>query len=228
VEEAEYAEPEAEPAPRKPRRPRKPRPGLWRALIAVGVVAVAGGAYWWFQPQLPSLTVPQVLRELPARAGELGSRVKALASRVKDLPFLKPRPAASKPPAQRQPRTPAPASPRPQPPAPPPPRAAVPVAPTAPAPAFERLGDAVGLAVRRFNDRAAQFDRHEVTCADLARELGAVERDWVAYSAARRAAGVLDAAHAARDQSLYAGVDAAAHRLEKAGCERQPTDGAAH
>jgi hypothetical protein len=32
---------------------------------------------------------------------------------------------------------------------------------------------------------------------------------------------VLDAAHAARDQSLYAGVDGASHRLEKAGCERE-------
>ncbi|HEX4574848.1 MAG TPA: hypothetical protein VH158_06940 [Gemmatimonadales bacterium] len=223
---AEYEEPEAAPAPPKPRRPRKPRPGLWRALIAVAVLAVAGGAYWWFQPTLPSLTVPQVIRDLPARAGALASRIKALASHVKELPFLKPRPAASKPPTPRPSRTPPPAPPRSQlearPPTPPPPRATVPVAPSAPAPALDRFGDAVALGVRRFNDRAAQFDRHEITCADLAGELGAVERSWAAYSTARRAAGVLDAAHATRDQTLYAGVDAAAHRLENAGCERQP------
>jgi hypothetical protein len=47
-----------------------------------------------------------------------------------------------------------------------------------------------------------------------------VEQRWTAYTAARGAAGVLDATHAARDQTLYAGVDSVEHRFDKSGCER--------
>ena len=74
--------------------------------------------------------------------------------------------------------------------------------------------------VRGFNAGAAQFARGQLPCVDLARALVTVERRWTAYTAARGAAGVLDATHAARDQTLYAGVDSVEHRFDKSGCER--------
>ena len=56
--------------------------------------------------------------------------------------------------------------------------------------------------------------------ARLARGLTAVENRWIAYNTARRNAGVLDAAHTARDQTLYAGVDSVERRFEQSGCPR--------
>src|SRR2546430_9957071 len=48
----------------------------------------------------------------------------------------------------------------------------------------------------------SQFARGQVPCAGLARGLAAVENHWITYNTARRNSGVLDAAHAARDQTL--------------------------
>src|SRR3989441_3561843 len=71
-----------------------------------------------------------------------------------------------------------------------------------------------------FAGQATQFARGQVPCAGLARGLAAVENHWITYNTARRNSGVLDAAHAARDQTLYAGVDSVERRFEQSGCPR--------
>src|SRR2546425_13351322 len=71
-----------------------------------------------------------------------------------------------------------------------------------------------------FGERAALFSRGQVPCPGLARGLAAVESRWIAYNSARRNAGVLDAAHAARDQTLYAGVDSVERRVGQTGRPR--------
>jgi hypothetical protein len=47
-----------------------------------------------------------------------------------------------------------------------------------------------------------------------------VEQRWTTYNSARKRAGVLDAAHALRDQALYARVDSVERRFEQSGCPR--------
>jgi len=81
-------------------------------------------------------------------------------------------------------------------------------------------GDSLTQVVRAFAERATQFARGQLPCAGLAHGLAAVENHWIAYNTARRNAGVLDAAHAARDQTLYAGVDSVERRFEQSGCPR--------
>ncbi len=81
-------------------------------------------------------------------------------------------------------------------------------------------GDSLTQVVRMFGERAGLFSRGQVPCAGLAGGLAAVESRWIAYNTARRNAGVLDAAHAARDQTLYAGVDSVERRFEQSGCPR--------
>ena len=94
------------------------------------------------------------------------------------------------------------------------------VAPPAPLARLDVAGDSLTQVVRSFAERATQFARGQVPCAGLARGLAAVESRWLAYNGARRSAGVLDAAHAARDQTLYAGVDSVERRFEQSGCPR--------
>jgi len=208
----EYAEPPAPPPPPPPPKPRKRRRrrswrGLWRTLIGLVLIGGAAGAYWWFQPKLPPLKVPQAVKDLPTR----------VVSWVKTLPFLKRRPAPSKAPPRPTPARPAPArapaqAASPQPVTPPPP---------SPYAKLDAIGDEVTLVTQSFNARAADFGRGQLACAGLARALATVEQRWTAYTNARSAVGVLDAARAARDQTLYAGVDAAERRFDKSGCERQ-------
>ena len=85
---------------------------------------------------------------------------------------------------------------------------------------LDQIGDSLTQVVRSFTDRARLFDRRQLACAGLARGLEVVENRWIAYNAARRSAGVLDAARAARDQALYAGVDSVERRFEQSGCAR--------
>jgi hypothetical protein len=85
---------------------------------------------------------------------------------------------------------------------------------------LDLIGDSLTQVVRTFGDRAALFGRGQLPCDGLARGLTAVESRWIAYNSARRGAGVLDAAHAARDQALYAGVDSVERRFEQSGCPR--------
>ncbi len=185
---------------------------MWLTLFVLVILAGAGGAYWWFQPQLPSLTVPPAVTNLV-------SRLKQLPARLKDLPFLKKkRPVAGKPRSQPQPAVRPQAQQQTPPPSSPPPAGLA--APPSRFTRLDRVGDSLTIMVRSFNDRAAQFDRKQLGCAGLAHALVTVEERWAAYTAARRAAGVLDAAHAARDQTFYAGVDGVEHRFEKTGCER--------
>jgi len=176
-------------------------------VIALVLIGGAAGAYWWFQPRLPPLKVPQAVKDLPTR----------VVSWVKTLPFLKRRPAPSKAPPRPTPARPAPArapaqAASPQPVTPPPP---------SPYAQLDAIGDEVTLVTQSFNARAAEFGRGQLACAGLARALATVEQRWTAYTNARSAVGVLDAARAARDQTLYAGVDAAERRFDKSGCERQ-------
>jgi len=180
---------------------------VWRTLIGLVLIGGAAGAYWWFQPKLPPLKVPQSVKDLPTR----------VVSWVKTLPFVKRRPAPSKAPPRPTPAPPAPARPpaqaaRPQPVTPPP--------PPSPYARLDAIGDEVTLVVQSFNARAAEFGRGQLACAGLVRALATVEQRWTAYTDARSAAGVLDAQHTVRDQTLYAGVDAAERRFDKSGCER--------
>jgi tetrahydromethanopterin S-methyltransferase subunit F len=86
--------------------------------------------------------------------------------------------------------------------------------------ALDVVGDSLVASVRYFADRAGLFARGQLPCAGLARGLAAVEARWIAYNTARRRAGVLDAAHAARDQELYAGVDSVERRYDQSACPR--------
>src|SRR5438034_395906 len=216
----EQVEPEAYPPPvaPAPKKRRRRRHWPWRRwlmrLSVLMLVAGAAGAYWWFQPTLPSLTVPRGVKDFAARVAALPARLKEAVTEARARP---PRPRAappSRPPSDRQP---APTTA-----APPPSPAPVTAAPAPPSPLgrLDRVGDSLALVVRGFNAGAAQFARGQLACVGLAHALGAVEQRWTAYTAARRAAGVLDATHAARDQSLYAGVDSVEHRFDKSGCER--------
>jgi hypothetical protein len=175
-------------------------------VIVLG--AVTAGAYWWFQPSLPlpdvsASTIATTWSALTDKWSTLTGKLSAVVSRLR-------RTEARPPPL-------APSVPRPQPgPAPhaPAPR---PVAPsTAPSDAAVRLdqmGDSLTRAVRA-------FARSQLACTDLARSLAAVENRWIAYNKARRGSGALDATRAARDQTLYAGVDSVEHRFEQSGCPR--------
>ncbi len=207
---AEEAEPEPPPPPpptpaelrrRRARRQRMWR-RVWRTALALVLLGGAGAAYWWFQPQLPSVHWSTVTSEWSVLVGKWA----ALKSRLRRA-----RPAPV-------PATPTRSAPRP------PPRTAqptaVPTAPPAPSSRLDRLGDSVRLTVRAFGDRSTQFERNKLPCADLARWLLSVEGRWTAYTAARRSAGALDAAHAARDAMLYTAVDSVERRFEKSGCPR--------
>lgn len=209
---AEEAEPEPPPPPPPPltpaelRRRRARRQRLWRRVwrtaLALVLVGGAGAAYWWFQPQLPSIHWSTVTSEWAVLTGKWA----ALKGRLRRRPSA---PAPATPPR---------GSPRP------PPRAAQPTAPSPAPPSpygrLDRLGDSVRLVVRSFGDHSQQFDRNKPPCGDLARWLESVEARWTAYTAARRSAGALDAAHEARDAALYSAVDSVERRFEKSGCPR--------
>jgi len=109
------------------------------------------------------------------------------------------------PPAQPSPAAPAPSA------APPVPR---------PVAVLDVIADSLIQAVRTFAERAGLFARGQLPCAGLSGGLSVVERRWVTYNTARRNVGVLDAAHAVRDQRLYASVDSVERRFEQSGCPR--------
>lgn len=217
--EEEVAPPEElEERPPRPRRPRRKLPRkVKRALLLVVLVATAAGAYWWFQPELPLAQWSATARgamaatwsTLKTKASGLSAKVSALKTKVR-----------------RTERKPAP-----PPPAPPPPRAqpkpdatAAAASPPAHVPtafaALDAIGDSVTQSVRTFGDYAVQFNRGQLACAGLVSSLSAVEKRWLTYNAARKSAGVLDAARAVRDQGLYARVDSVERRFEQTGCPR--------
>src|SRR5512143_200576 len=72
---------------------------------------------------------------------------------------------------------------------------------------FERVSDSVTAIVGAYETSMRQFDAKRVNCQGLSQALVAVEDAWTDYNVGKRKAGSLDAAHASRDQSLYAAVD---------------------
>jgi len=222
--ETEAPEEPVQPAPR-PRRRGKRRRGLWVTLLVLLIAAGGAGAYWWFQPELPLPEWSTITRKWSVITSTVSGKVSALKAKLR-------RPAP--PPAPAPPRAQAPSRPATQPataaaPTGPAPSQRTPSQPTssqsAPSPPAPRarldvVGDSLTQVVRTFGEQASQFARGQVPCAGLARGLTAVENRWIAYNSARRNAGVLDAAHAARDQALYAGVDSVERRFEQSGCPR--------
>lgn len=86
---------------------------------------------------------------------------------------------------------------------------------------LDQRGDTLALSLEAFDVRARMFAARQMNCADLARGLVRVDADWVAYSAARRAAPVrLDADREARDLSLYQDVRGVEARFARTGCPR--------
>jgi len=186
-------------APRARRRGKRRR-GLWVTVFVLLLAAGGAGAYWWFQPELPIPAWSTITGKWSAFTSAIGGKVSALKAKLR-----------------RATPTPAPVQPRAQPPARPAAQAAPPPAPRA---RIDVAGDSLNQVVQVFGERAALFSRGQVPCAGLARGLAAVESRWIAYNTARRNAGVLDPAHAARDQALYAGVDSVERRFEQSGCPR--------
>ncbi|PYP95243.1 MAG: hypothetical protein DMD34_07115 [Gemmatimonadetes bacterium] len=206
-----------EPPPRRPRRRWRPSRRFWRTLAVLLIVGGAAGAYWWFQPEVPLPTWSSVT----ARWSGLTSKASAFAARTMTAVKAKFRrtpatPARPQPePAVRQTTRPAaPAASGGSPPPLPPGRVQPP--PTR----LDALADSLTAAVRTFGERSTQFARGQLLCAGLGTALKMVESRWTAYSAARRSAGALEAAQAARDQTLYAGVDSVERRFEQTGCAR--------
>jgi hypothetical protein len=190
-------------------------------LLVLLLGAGAGGAYWWFQPELPSLpewsTVKSKLSGITATVSATAGKVWALRNKLhRSSPQPPPksktvaRPPAARPPVSTPPAAPAAAAPGPIPP------------PSAP-PSLTRLdviGDSLVTLMSNFGERAALYARGQLPCAGLARGLTDVENRWASYNTARRNAGVLDASHAIRDQILYAKVDSVERRFEQSGCPR--------
>src|SRR5438093_849636 len=156
------------------------------------------------RPRAPSLPRLPRLSSLPffKRQAAAPPRRTAVPSSAPSLPS---------PSAKRQPAAQAPANP---------PAPAPVAAPHAQLTHLDQVADSLSRAVRTFGDRAALFDRRQLACDGLARGLLAVEDRWLSYSRARRASAALDPTHAARDQTLYAGVDSVERRFEKSGCQR--------
>jgi hypothetical protein len=219
VEEA----PAPPPPPRVRRRRRPIPPRLRRALWVIVIGAVAAGAYWWFQPSLPlpkvsASTFANTWSALTDKWSALTGKLSALPGKLSAVVSRLRRTEAAPPPR-------APSAARPQPGPVPQPLASQPVAPSVAPPSdatvrLDQIGDSLTRAVRAFADRRALFARSQLACTDLARSLEAVERSWVAYNTARRGSGALDATRAARDQTLYAGVDSVERRFEQSGCPR--------
>ena len=176
-------------------------------LFVVLIAAGGAGAYWWFQPELPIPSWSTITNKWSAITSPIGAQVSALKAKLRRAPHAQPptRPATQPAPAA------APTRPAPSP--------AVPAQP-APRARLDVAGDSLTQVVRSFGERAAQFARGQLPCVGLARGLTAVESRWLVYNSARRSAGVLDAARATRDQTLYAGVDSVERRFEQSGCPR--------
>ena len=213
-------------APRARRRGKRRR-GLWVTLFVLLVAAGGAGAYWWFQPELPIPAWSTITGKWSGIKSAISGKISAIGGTVSALKAKFRR--SSPTPAPAPPRAQAPSRPVTQPataatppgPAPTQRTASPPaVPPPAPRARIDLAGDSLTQVVQMFAERAALFSRGQVPCAGLARGLAAVESRWIAYNTARRNTGVLDAAHAARDQTLYAGVDSVERRFEQSGCPR--------
>ena len=214
-DESEAAEEPLQPVPRRRRRGRH-RKGLWVTVFLLLIAVGGAGAYWWFQPELPLPEWSTITGNWSAISSTISGQVSALKAKLRRAPSVPQPQRRAQPPSRpaTQPATvPAPGGGRPAP---------LQRAPSPPAPLahLDVVGDSLSQVVRNFGERATLFARGQLPCAGLARGLAAVENRWIAYNTARRGAGVLDAAHTARDQTLYAGVDSVERRFEQSGCPR--------
>jgi proteasome lid subunit RPN8/RPN11 len=104
---------------------------------------------------------------------------------------------------------------------PPSPAAVAPPTPAMRAARIDALGDSVALATAAFDLRVRLLETRRMACPDVARGLVEVEERWMAYNVARRSLPVTsDSARSARDQALYADVDAVERRFERSPCPR--------
>ena len=85
---------------------------------------------------------------------------------------------------------------------------------------FDLVSDSVAAVVREYGARMGAFDARQATCSALSEALVAVEDWWTAYNVGKRKTGTPDAAHAARDASLYAAVDSVERAFDRSRCER--------
>ncbi|HYL21915.1 MAG TPA: hypothetical protein VEU74_09135 [Gemmatimonadales bacterium] len=227
-ETGEPEQPAEAPEPRRParrRRRRVPRK-VWLTLFVLLLGAGAGGAYWWFQPELPLpewSTIKSTWSDVASKVSAIAGKVWALRNKLHRATPA-PKPAVKPAPRQPVPRVSPPTAVAPTAVAPGPAQSTATPPPPPPPPSsltrLDMIGDSLTGLVRNFGERAALYGRGQLPCAGLARGLTDVESRWIAYNAARRNAGVLDAAHAARDQTLYAGVDSVERRFEQSGCPR--------
>jgi JAB1/Mov34/MPN/PAD-1 ubiquitin protease len=214
-QESEQAETVEEEAPAPRRRRLKLSRKMKRTLVLLVVGAAATGAYWWYRPELPVPQWSTIAGKWSAFTGSVAGAVSGawsgLSAKVSVLKvkFRRTEAAPAKPRA---------ASSRPNAGAPSPPRASPP--PPSPFAILDVVGDSLTQSVRSFGERAVAFSQGQLPCAGLASSLAAVEKRWLTYNSARKSAGVLDAAHAVRDQGLYARVDSVERRFEQSGCQR--------
>ncbi|PYO98261.1 MAG: hypothetical protein DMD60_04570 [Gemmatimonadetes bacterium] len=218
ADQVEAPEELVETSPRARRRGKRRR-GLWMTLLVLLVVGGGAGAYWWFQPELPIPEWSTITNKWSAITSAISGQVSALKGKLRRSPRTTPPPPQPRTRAASRPATEPPAAPGPTRPAP---SQAAPSQPAPPAPRarLDVVADSLTQVVRAFGERTTLFARGQLLCAGLARSLATVESRWLAYNGVRRSAGVLDAAHAARDQALYAGVDSVERRFEQTGCPR--------
>jgi JAB1/Mov34/MPN/PAD-1 ubiquitin protease len=209
--ESEQLQEVEEPAPAAPRRRRRLKLSrrMKRTLVLLIVGAAAAGAYWWYRPELPLPQWSTIAAKWSAFTGSVSGAVSAAVSGLSaKVSALKVKAKPRRPEPKPGPATPSPAagSSRPAP---------------SPFATLDVIGDSLTQSVRSFGERAALFSRGQLPCGGLASSLGTVEKRWITYNTARKSAGVLDPAHAVRDQGLYARVDSVERRFEQSGCPRQ-------
>jgi len=86
---------------------------------------------------------------------------------------------------------------------------------------LDRLADSLAQSVANYDDRRRLFDKRQLDCLALGHGLVVVERRVAAYGAQHAVTrATLDAARAARDQTLRASVDSVEQRFRRSRCQR--------
>lgn len=86
---------------------------------------------------------------------------------------------------------------------------------------LDQLGDSLTAVVQTYQERHQGFVSGQVGCRSLGQSLVAVEDAWMAYNVRGAPEDIdLDAGRAARDQSMYAQVNAVESDFDRSGCDR--------